>query len=213
MFFIYFKLIKNSSKFKSLKNIIFAVVIVGIAFLICLPNTSEDIFYYMGTGRVLSHYGENPYYTTVSDLLKNNINDEILSASGIWRNITVVYGPIWVLISSILNKLSLGSVTFLIYIFKIANFIILLGTLFIIYKLTNKKKFVVAVAFNPVILLEVLINVHNDIYMIFFILLGIYFIKNKKNIWLRISFFGNIRCYKIYSNFNFTIFDFVLFKR
>ena len=37
--------------------------------------------------------------------------------------------------------------------------------------------------FNPLILIEFLINGHNDIYLLFFVLMAIYFLKNKKNIW------------------------------
>lgn len=213
MFIIYLKLIRESEKFKNIKNVILSAFIVGIAFLVCLPNTSQDLFYYMGSGRVLSSYGENPYYKTIDDLKLENPNDEILDSSGVWSSITVVYGPIWVIITSILNKFSFGSSTLLMYIFKITNLIVHLGICYILYKLTNRKKVVIAYAFNPLILLEFMINAHNDIYMCFFIMLGIYFIKNKNNIILRIDCFDNSFCNKVYIDFNFTIFSFILFKR
>lgn len=213
MFIIYLKLIKESEKFKSLKNIILSAFFVALSFLICLPNTSQDLFYYMGSGRVLSSYGENPYYKTVDDLELKNPNDEILKASGVWSNTTVVYGPIWVIITVILNKFSLDSITLLMYIFKIANLIVHLGICYILYKLTKRKKVVIAYAFNPLILLEFMVNAHNDIYMCFFIMLGIYFIKNKNNIIFRINCIINSFCNKVYINFNFAIFNFILFKR
>ena len=65
MFIIYLKLIKNSEKFKNIKQIIFFSSIVGIIFLIFLPNTSRDVYYYMGSGRVIDKYGENPYLVTI----------------------------------------------------------------------------------------------------------------------------------------------------
>ena len=210
MFIVYLKLIKNSDKFKK-KWIILSAFFVGIVFLICLPNTSEDLFYYMGSGRVLSHYGENPYYTTILDLLKNNLGDEILASSGVWSGITVVYGPVWVIITNLLNKFSFNSVTILMYVFKIANLIVHLGIVLLLYKLTNKKKIAIAYAFNPLIILEFIVNSHNDVYMIFFIILAIYFIKNKKNLILRISIINVICNDKICCNIDITIFTFVLF--
>ena len=187
MFVIYLKLIKKSECFKNLKDILVVAFFVGLVFLICLPNTSQDVFYYMGSGRVLSDYSQNPYYVTISDVLYNiDEKDDILSNSGVWDTTTVVYGPIWVLITVLLNKFSLSSITLLLYEFKIANLIMYLLTIWIIYKLTGKKKFAVMFAFNPLIIMEFLVNCHNDIYMIFFIMLAMYFIKNKKNIWLGI---------------------------
>ena len=48
MFAIYIKLIKNSKNFKGIKEILLVSAIVGLSFLIVLPNTSKDVFFYMG---------------------------------------------------------------------------------------------------------------------------------------------------------------------
>lgn len=182
-FLIYFKLIKNSNKF-TIKNILLCVLIVGFAFLIALPNTSTDVFYYMGTGRVLEEYGQNPYYFSINDVLKVNSEDIILRNSGPWMDETVVYGPLWVIICFIFNKICFGSATLLLYIFKLSALIFHVFNCYLIYKITKKKKFAIMYGFNPLVLLEFLINAHNDIYLVFFVLLAIYFLKNKKNIWL-----------------------------
>lgn len=65
MFVVYFKLIKSSEEFKGIKEIIFIAGFVGLAFLFILPNTSRDVFFYMGNGRVIDKYGENPYKVSV----------------------------------------------------------------------------------------------------------------------------------------------------
>lgn len=54
-------------------------------------------------------------------------------------------------------------------------------------KITNKKFFVILFALNPFILFEFLSNVHNDIFLVFFVLLAIYFIKNRQNILLSVA--------------------------
>lgn len=190
MFIAYLKIVKNSDKFLNLKNMLIAGLLVGLAFGVCFPNTSSDLFYYMGSGRVLGKYGENPYYVTPAELLKLNPTDTILANTGIWSNIKIVYGPVWIFIASVLNKISFNSITVLMYLFKLCNLACYLGIAVLLYKLSHRKKFVAIFLFNPLILLEFLVNCHNDVYMIFFILLGIYFIKNKKNIWLGLISFA-----------------------
>lgn len=182
-FGIYLKLIKNSNKF-TIKKLLLSVFLVSFIFILALPNTSTDVFYYMGTGRVLEEYGQNPYYCTIEEVLEENKNDIILRNSGVWKTETVIYGPIWVIICFIFNKICFGTLTLLLYIFKVSSLILHIANCYLIYKITKKKKFVVLYGFNPLVLLEFLINVHNDIYLLFFVLLSIYFLKNKKNIWL-----------------------------
>ena len=181
-FLIYFKIIKSSKNWK-IRSILFTVFIVGFSFIIALPNTSTDIFYYMGTGRVLEEYGQNPYYMSVDTLLESNSQDLILRNSGPWKFSTTVYGPVWLMISFIFNKICFNSVTLLLYIFKFSALLIHVINCYLIYKITRKKMFAVLYGFNPLILIEFLINAHNDIYLVFFVLMAIYFLKNKKNIW------------------------------
>ena len=133
-FWLYFKLIKNSNKFTSLKKILLSIFFVSIIFMISLPNTSTDVFYYMGTGRVFSEYGENPYYHTINELLEVHQDDAILKNSGIWKDILVVYGPLWIIITWLFNKLSFGSINFLLFVFKFAVLGIHLLNCILIYK-------------------------------------------------------------------------------
>ncbi len=65
MFVIYLKLIKKSEEFNGIKDILLKSAVVGLAFLVVLPNTSKDVFFYMGNGRAIDKYGVNPYITTV----------------------------------------------------------------------------------------------------------------------------------------------------
>lgn len=182
-FLIYLKLIKHSNEF-NMKKLFLSIALVGFVFLIALPNTSTDVFYYMGTGRVLEEYGQNPYYYTIEEILIENSEDIILRNSGTWKSETSIYGPVWVIICFIFNKICFNSATLLLYIFKISALILHIANCFLIYKITKKKKFVVLYGFNPLVLIEFMINCHNDIYLLFFVLMAIYFLKNRKNIWL-----------------------------
>ncbi len=200
LFYLYFKIIKNTDKeFKGLKSIILYVLIISCIFGLMLPFTTSDIFYYMGTGWIDSNYGENPYYTTVREVRLQNLNDEILQRTGIWENQVVVYGPLWAFICKILSLLSFGNVTLLLYIFKFSSILIHILNTFLVYKITKKHKFAVIYGLNPFIIFEMITNVHNDIYLIFFILLALYFLLKKKNIVLTVIFMALATCIKYVS--------------
>ncbi len=200
LFYYYFKIIKNSNtEFKNLKTIIIYVLIISCIFGIMLPFTTSDIFYYMGTGWIDSHYGENPYYTSVKEVRLENLNDEILQRTGVWEEQVVVYGPLWALICKVLSSFSFGNVTFALYIFKLAAILIHMLNTILVFNITKKKKFAVLYGLNPFILFEMITNVHNDIYLIFFILLSLYFLLNKKNIILTVVFMALATCIKYVS--------------
>ena len=183
LFAIYFAILKRWKQlFKSKKKMFVFILIIGIIFSTIIPATSLDVFSYIGNGWVDSNYHENPYYTPIQEILDKNPDQMFKKVALCWRTETVVYGPVWSLICKVLTKLSLGNLTSALYIFKIANLIIFLGCSILIQKITKKRLFTLLFSLNPFILFEFLANAHNDIYLVFLILLAIYFIKNKKNI-------------------------------
>lgn len=179
---------KEKQIFKNKKEVIIFVTIISIIFMMILPYLSSDIYYYIGDSWLCSKYHENPYYTTVKDLQDRGINDEILNNTGHWKNTTTVYGPLYNIIAIFLSYLSFGNITLALFIFKIASLIIHIFNTYIFGKLTNSKKYILLYGLNPLILLELLSNVHNDIYLILFLLLALYFLIRKKNIPLTILF-------------------------
>ena len=60
--FAYYLILKYSRKLFKDKKILFRyIIIISIIFIIALPFTSSDIFYYIGVGRIDGGYGQNPY--------------------------------------------------------------------------------------------------------------------------------------------------------
>ena len=193
---LYVTLIRKKEQFKDIKQILKYVAIISIIFVIMLPWTSSDIFYYMGVGELDSQYGQNPYYVTMKEYYgktqksmdtEQNINnekevdDDILKqgANGYWSNTTVVYGPIAQLIFKICTAISFKNIDVCLLIFKILNVIVHLANCYLIYKLSNKK-FALIYGVNPFALLEFLGNVHNDIIVVFFVLLTLCFMRKHK---------------------------------
>ena len=89
---------------------------------------------------------------------------------------------------SVVSFLSLGNIDFGVLLFKMLNLIIHLANAYLLYKISNKKIFPLMYGLNPFILIEGISNVHNDLYMVFFVLLAIYELLKKKNILTSIVF-------------------------
>lgn len=177
MFWIYWKLMKHSDQFQNIKSIMLVTGLIGITFLTILPNTSRDIFFYMSNGRLLDQYGENPYETSIAEAKNLDTTDALIQVAKEQSQYRFVYGPVFLTICGLLNKISFSSVALYLYEFKLLNFIAYFITVYLIYVLTKKKKLTIVYAWNPLVLLETLVNVHNDIFVLLFLLLGIWFIK------------------------------------
>ena len=186
---LYYLVLKNHQKiFKTPKQMLFWIAIIGIIFTSMLPITSWDVYSYIGNGWVDSHYGENPYYTSVQEIADTYGNDEVTGkVARCWREEPVIYGPAWSLICKGLTSLSFGSIDIALFVFKIATFFVFLGSCYFLWKLTKKQFWVLFFGLNPFILFDALTNVHNDIFLVFFILLALYLGLRKQKIALAVA--------------------------
>lgn len=195
---------KQKDIFKNLKRILIFIAIVTVIFMVVLPFTSSDVYYYMGTGELQSRYGQNPYYVTMNDYISNHTQEVsqdsiLLKGANNWGDKTVVYGPIWPLICSALTGISFKNVDICLLIFKIFNTLLHILNCYLIYKITGKKKFVLLYGLNPFVLLEGIANVHNDMLVLTLIFGAMYFLLKKKNILLPIILLAISACVKYFT--------------
>ncbi len=192
--FSYGILMKDRNKiFKNTKQIFVLTFIVSAIFVLVIPFMSSDVFYYLGVGRLNAKYGQNPYYVTMKAYVEQeapNLEQDTVLQKGYqnyWSGTTVVYGPIWTMICSTIAGLSFGNIDVGLWLFKIANLAVHLLNCYLIYKITNKKKlFILLYGLNPFVLLEGIGNVHNDMFVVCFILLAFFALLKKKNLVLSI---------------------------
>ena len=194
---LYIVLIKNRKKvFKNTKRMFIFIAIIAVIFVAVIPFTCSDVFYYLGIGRINSEYGQNPYYTTIKDFVdtgdnsKYLVQDSVLAQGYIndWADSTVVYGPIWTLICNIVARLSFGNIDIGLLVFKLINVIVHIFNCYLIYKITNKKIFALIYGLNPFVLIEGIACVHNDMFVVLFILLTLYFLLKRKNLIVSLVF-------------------------
>ena len=191
MFIIYTLIIKYCNKIcNNKRQLITILCIVSTLFALILPYTSTDVYSYIANGWVDSHYHENPYYKSVGQVRDEyQVKDPMLNKiANCWRYETVVYGPLWTLICRTLTSISVGNSDVALAIFKVANLLVHLINCLLVWKITHKNKFVLIYGLNPAILFETLSNVHNDIFIVLFILIAIYFVMKKKNLILSVAF-------------------------
>lgn len=188
--FLAYTMIAKKYKQLSKKTILVLVIIASIIFGVIIPYTSTDVYSYIANGWNAAHYGVNPYYTSTGETTDNTGIDEPMfnKVANIWKYETVVYGPLWTLICTCLSYFSFGNIDIALLIFKLANILVHIACTVLIYKLTKKKLFMLLYGLNPFILFEAISNVHNDIFIILFILLAVYFTIRKKNLFLAVLF-------------------------
>ena len=193
----YYFIVKNRDKlFKNNKQMYIYIAIISLIFVMVVPFLSSDVFYYLGIGRIDSVYGQNPYYVTIKDFVESGDNSQYLEQDTVlakgyendWRNTTVVYGPVWTLICTIVAGISFGNIDIALLTLKLLNMIVHMVNCYLIYRLTGKKLFVLLYGLNPYMFIEGIANVHNDIYVVTFILASMYFLLKKKNIIASIVF-------------------------
>lgn len=191
LFLMYFFILKKHKDiFKNKKQILLVVIVIALLFMVIIPYTSSDVYSYIANGWTAAHYKQNPYYVSTGEVTDNTgVHDPMFGkVANCWRYETVVYGPLWTLICTILSGLSFGNIDIALLLFKLANLSVHVINCVIIYKITRKNMFMILYGLNPFILFEALSNVHNDIFIILFILLAIYFVTRKKKIYLSVAF-------------------------
>jgi hypothetical protein len=146
---------------------------------------SYDFFNYLFTAKTIIVYHQNPYIVLP------------LQFSGIdpwtnfmrWTHLPSAYAPIWLLLSLIPYLAGFGYFLMVLFMTKcmIAGFFLV--SCWAIDKITNKTESLALFALNPLILIESLVSAHNDIVLVAFVLLAIWYLENKKYIssWFYLS--------------------------
>jgi hypothetical protein len=195
--YMFYKVIqKRKELFKDFKSVFKFILLITIVCTSILPFTSSDIFYYMGVARIDGYYLQNPYAVSIKTFCFSEENFKYLETDtmlrkgfeNIWSSQIQAYGATWSIIGKLIGILSLGKIDIGILMLKILCVIAHLANCYLIYKLSNRKLFVLLYGLNPVILLEEIANCHNDIFVITFTLLAFYFCIKKKNASLSVLF-------------------------
>jgi hypothetical protein len=164
-------------------------IVLGGSFISCAallwlyPFDAADMFDNIIHGRMLGIYGANPFLLTASAYS----NDPFYPYMA-WKFATSAYGPLWEILAGITARLAGNGILENILAFKLLLILFFTGcvglTALILKRIAPKRALagVLFIAWNPIILYETVGNGHNDIVMVFWILLAAWAINNRRYI-------------------------------
>jgi hypothetical protein len=162
------------------ENMRFVLISAGILALILLfsyPQTAIDLFVYAIRSRGWALYGLSPFAASPDAFPET---DPWLGLAGEWADAASPYGPIWEWLSLGVFHLSGGNYLAQLFLLKFISVLAYLGIAWLVYKtlrLIRPQWAVVGTAFfawNPLVLFESAQNGHNDIVMVFFLMLAVW---------------------------------------
>jgi len=159
-----------------LKWVLFAAVVLRLVLIMQTPVASDDYYRYLWDGKVQSE-GEDPFLYTPLELTE--LHDEIIYPNVSFPEIKTIYPPVSQIIfylGYLISPHSAAGLKILYLIFDIGIMLFILGCL---KKLKLSSSFIILYTFSPLIVLEIFLNAHVDIVMIFFLSGCIYFTINK----------------------------------
>lgn len=173
----------------SRKKIIILVSSICIIGLIAYVAFSYDFFNYLFDARIITKYGQNPYFFKPQDF-----GSDTWLRFMHWVHRTYPYGPLWLLMSVVPSFLGFEKFVLTVLNFKVLFLVAYLSNAYLIYKIANKVKtnmgLVASLTYllNPLVIIESVFSPHLDSWMATFMLLGFWFyLQGKKK-----AFFASI---------------------
>ena len=153
----------------------------GLILLFSYPQTAIDMLVYAIRTRGWALYDLSPFLISPDQF---PITDPWLSLAGEWADAASPYGPIWEWLSLGAFYVSKGNYLVHLYAIKGISLLAYLGSAILIYIILHRIRPHWAVAglaffaWNPLVLFESIQNAHNDIVMVFFLLLAILLLQS-----------------------------------
>lgn len=184
LFIFSYRLSVRRKNYSSLK----IALLTGVTLLFSYPFLSHDFFNYIFDAKIVTHYFKNPYFYKPMDFP----TDPWLRFMH-WTHRTYPYGPTFLLITLIPSFLAMGKLILNFLFFKITWFIFYFLAVYYLNKLN--KKWAMIFATHPLVIIEGLVNTHNDLIAATIAILGIYFLVKNKNLIARslLLFSGGIK--------------------
>ena len=149
------------------------VIVAGVILFFSYPFLSRDIFNYMFYAKIVTFYHQNPYAMNPLSFPSDPSLKYVVVP-----HILFPYGPTYLAVSLIPSLLSGGNMIASYFLFKLLSIGTYATGAYILGKW--KKEWGVFFATSPIILVEGVINAHNDLFTLTVALWGIYFLFHKK---------------------------------
>ncbi|GCF08795.1 hypothetical protein [Dictyobacter arantiisoli] len=192
VFLFYLLALRILPRHISHRYIIVSTTLIGFAYMLIPFVTSQDVFSYIAYARMAVLYHFNPMVTPPTV-----IHSDYIYGFLYWVNQPSVYGPTWLAVTASIQLLATAigfkyvlSMQLLLRLFAFAMH---LGSVQMIWKLSGRlqdrttdtslpvfqnKRLLTTLAFawNPFLLLEACVNAHNDVTLLFMLLLALWWL-------------------------------------
>jgi hypothetical protein len=161
-----------------------AVIFACVSILAC-PTLVQDFWLSLAWGRMVGE-GINPYHS--------NVTPEILQGLPLTEvSIRMTYGPLWALISGVVMLCTGGHWLLGALIFKLLLGGAWVGCLWLTWVLLRQHSpwhqcvGIAVFGWLPLSVIQTVADGHNDVFMVFFLLLWLYFLDKGRPVWASLS--------------------------
>ncbi len=154
-------------------NLILLTAVTGSILLFSYPFLSHDLFNYIFDAKILTFYHKLPYFFTA----QNFPHDPWLRFLH-WTDRTYPYGPTFLWLTAVPSLLAMNKFILNFFLFKLMWIVFYIAGVWTMGKMN--KKWAVVFATHPLIIIEGLVNTHNDLIMVSLAVIGLYFLLEKK---------------------------------
>lgn len=203
LFLFYLVALRRLVAYISIRYILLSTLVIGLLFTLIPIVTSQDIFSYIGYTRLGVFYHLNPLTA-----LPVSLQNDPIQARIYWLHQPSAYGPTWFFLTGALQEIALlagfKQVDVIIMLLRFFSVGIHIGSTFLIWSISGRLQHfttsaslvtprhrlyaALAFAWNPFLLFEAGVNAHNDITILFLVLLAI---------WFLVRFPGTMRSYAL----------------
>ncbi len=201
----------------SRRYILLSTLLLGFILVFCPIVTSQDVFSYIAYARMEVLYHLNPLTTVPAQLRHDPVYPNIF-----WVNQPSIYGPVWTLLASALQWVSLlvfgaRAILPMVLFMRLISLAFHLASVQLVWAIigqlqhingysseqarTQRTRATLAFAWNPLLLFEACVNAHTDTTVLFLLLLALWFLlsspQKARSTYLGAVFFALAICLKI----------------
>lgn len=180
----------------NLRHGLAAAILFRLIFLIATPALTDDFFRFAWDGRLLAA-GINPYLYLPTFLMQPEapqvpgITQELFAQLNS-QNYYSVYPPVAQAVFWLVAQLSPNSILGSVVVMRLILLLAEAGSILLLWRLLRKmalpEKHVLLYALNPLVIVELVGNLHFEALMIFFLLLALYQLFYHRLVWSGFAF-------------------------
>jgi hypothetical protein len=175
-FLSYFLLIKKTSF--SVKQLLIVSIVVRFVMIFAFPNLSDDIYRFIWDGKLL-HLGQNPFEYLPSEYVEGDVKAVFHDLLPLLNSPD--YYSIYPPFAQLIFYLSTFSWMDSAIVIKLLLLLAEISTIYFSYKLLLvmglKVRNVLWYTLNPLIIIEIMVNIHFEGFMVLFFVMFLYFLR------------------------------------